>query len=93
MSYTPDAQLPKLTLGEWLCIARTRVGISRNELAADLGVPGLVVIRWEEDRVLPNIDQFRDITELCGAEWLWEAVRNGKVLMGSEARAVRALEH
>lgn len=90
MNRRPDAPPPTLTLGEWLCIVRSRAGMSRNELAADLGVPGLLVTRWEGDDTLPNIDQFRDITELCGAGWLWEAVRNGKVPMGSEARAVRA---
>ncbi len=78
-----------LTLGEWFCIVRSRAGLSRKELAADLGVPGLFVTRWEGDDAAPTIDQFRDITELCGAGWLWEAVRDGKVLMGSEARAVR----
>jgi transcriptional regulator with XRE-family HTH domain len=90
MNPTSDGELPKLTLGEWLCIVRSRAGISRGELAVDLGVPGLLVLQWEGDDRLPNIDQFRDLTELCGADWLWEAVRNGKVLMGPEAKAVRA---
>src|SRR5919204_6734106 len=51
----PDARVPMLTLGEWLCIIRSRAGISRKDLAADLGVPGLLVIRWEGDDTLPNI--------------------------------------
>ena len=90
MSRTPDAGQPNLTLGEWLCIVRTRAGISRKELAADLGVSSPLVTEWEGDDCLPDIEQFRDITELCAAEWLWETVRNGNVLMGPEAKGIRA---
>ena len=90
MSQTPEAQQPNLTLGKWLCIVRTRAGISRKELAADLGVSGALVSQWEGDDCLPNIEQFRDITELCAAEWLWETVKNGKVLMGPDAKEIRA---
>jgi hypothetical protein len=55
---------------------------TRQELAADLGVFGAVVSQWEADETLPNIEQFRGITELCAAKWLREAVRNGDVLIG-----------
>jgi Helix-turn-helix domain len=88
--WSPETQPPKLTLGEWLCIVRTRAGISRKELAADLGVSGALVSQWEGDDSLPNVEQFRDITELCAGDWLWEMVKNGDLLMGPEAKDVRA---
>ena len=71
-------------------IVRTRAGISRKELAADLGVSGALVSQWEGDDSLPNVEQFRDITELCAGDWLWEMVKNGDLLMGPEAKDVRA---
>jgi transcriptional regulator with XRE-family HTH domain len=89
MTGRDGAQQPDLTLGEWLCIVRTRAGLSRRELAADLGVSGALVSQWEADESLPNIEQFRDIAELCVAEWLWETVKNGGVVMGPDAKEVR----
>jgi transcriptional regulator with XRE-family HTH domain len=91
MSPPPEAQQPKLTLGEWICIIRSRAGVTRQELAADLGVFRVVVSQWEADETVPNIEQFRDITELCSARWLWETVRNGDVLIGPEAKEARGL--
>lgn len=91
--WSPETQPPKLTLGEWLCIVRARAGISRKELGADLGVSGALVSQWEADDSLPNVEQFRDITELCAAHWLWEAVKDGDVCMGPEAKQVRAQQH
>jgi DNA-binding XRE family transcriptional regulator len=91
--WSPETQPPKLTLGEWLCIVRARAGISRKELGADLGVSGALVSQWEADDSLPNVEQFRDITELCAAHWLWEAVKDGDVCMGPEAKEVRAQQH
>ncbi|HEY4402950.1 MAG TPA: helix-turn-helix transcriptional regulator [Acidimicrobiia bacterium] len=91
--WSPETQPPKLTLGEWLCIVRARAGISRKELGADLGVSGALVSQWEADDSLPNVEQFRDITELCAAHWLWEAVKDGDVCMGPEAKEVRARQH
>ena len=90
--WSPETQPPKLTLGEWLCIVRTRAAISRKELAADLGVSGALVSQWEGDDSLPNVEQFRDITELCAADWLWDAVKDGDVLMGPEAKDARVQE-
>jgi transcriptional regulator with XRE-family HTH domain len=91
MTARDGAQQPDLTLGEWLCIVRTRAGMSRRELAGDLGVSGALVSQWEADDNVPDIEQFRDITELCAAEWLWETVKNGDVLMGRDAKEIRGL--
>jgi transcriptional regulator with XRE-family HTH domain len=93
MRQTPDAQQPKLTLGEWLCIIRSRAGMSQKELAADLGIPRPLVSAWERDNSLPDIEQFRDVAELCGSAWLWETIKNGGGAHGTGGeRGTRASE-
>lgn len=48
--------------------ARTRAGLTQDELAEISGRPRSLIARWEQGEVSPSIDNFLEIIEACGFE-------------------------
>src|SRR5512132_1137461 len=48
--------------------ARTRAGLTQDELSAVSGRPRSLIARWEQGSVSPSIDNFLEIIEACGFE-------------------------
>ena len=48
--------------------ARTRAGLTQDELAELSGRPRSLIARWEQGSVSPSIDNFLEIIEVCGFE-------------------------
>ena len=48
--------------------ARTRAGLTQDELAELSGRPRSLIARWEQGSVSPSIDNFLEIIEACGFE-------------------------
>ncbi len=48
--------------------ARTRAGLTQDELSKLSGVARSLIARWEQGSVSPSIDNFLEIIEVCGFE-------------------------
>ena len=48
--------------------ARTRAGLTQDELSRLSGVARSLIARWEQGSVSPSIDNFLEIIEVCGFE-------------------------
>src|SRR3954470_10320969 len=48
--------------------ARTRAGLTQDELAELSGRPRSLIARWEQGSVSPSIDNFLEVIEACGFE-------------------------
>src|SRR5215471_2431101 len=48
--------------------ARTRAGLTQDELAERSGIARSLIARWEQGEVSPSIDNFLAIIEACGFE-------------------------
>jgi transcriptional regulator with XRE-family HTH domain len=48
--------------------ARTRAGLTQEELEKISGRPRSLIARWESGSVSPSIDNFLEIIEICGFE-------------------------
>jgi transcriptional regulator with XRE-family HTH domain len=48
--------------------ARTRAGLTQDELSELSGRPRSLIARWEQGSVAPSIDNFLEIIEVCGFE-------------------------
>ena len=48
--------------------ARTRAGLTQEELERLSGRPRSLIARWESGSVSPSIDNFLEIIEICGFE-------------------------
>src|SRR6266536_815741 len=48
--------------------ARTRAGLTQDELEKISGRPRSLIARWEQGSVSPSIDNFLEIIEVCGFE-------------------------
>jgi len=48
--------------------ARTRAGLTQDELADLSKRPRSLIARWEQGSVAPSIDNFLEIIETCGFE-------------------------
>ncbi len=48
--------------------ARTRAGLTQDELSELSGRPRSLIARWEQGSVSPSIDNFLEIIEVCGFE-------------------------
>jgi len=48
--------------------ARTRAGLTQDELSDLSGRPRSLIARWEQGSVSPSIDNFLEIIEACGFE-------------------------
>jgi transcriptional regulator with XRE-family HTH domain len=48
--------------------ARTRAGLTQDELSELSGRPRSLIARWEQGSVSPSIDNFLEIIEACGFE-------------------------
>jgi len=48
--------------------ARTRAGLTQEELEKISGRPRSLIARWESGTVSPSIDNFLEIIETCGFE-------------------------
>ena len=48
--------------------ARTRAGLTQDELAERSGIARSLIARWEQGEVSPSIDNFLAVIEACGFE-------------------------
>jgi transcriptional regulator with XRE-family HTH domain len=48
--------------------ARTRAGLTQDELEKISGRPRSLIARWEQGSVSPSVDNFLEIIEVCGFE-------------------------
>jgi transcriptional regulator with XRE-family HTH domain len=48
--------------------ARTRAGLTQDELSELSRRPRSLIARWEQGSVAPSIDNFLEIIEVCGFE-------------------------
>jgi transcriptional regulator with XRE-family HTH domain len=48
--------------------ARTRAGLTQDELSQRSGRPRSLIARWEQGSVSPSIDNFLEVIEACGFE-------------------------
>jgi transcriptional regulator with XRE-family HTH domain len=48
--------------------ARTRAGLTQDELSEISKRPRSLIARWEQGSVAPSIDNFLEIIEVCGFE-------------------------
>jgi transcriptional regulator with XRE-family HTH domain len=48
--------------------ARTRAGLTQDELAELSGRPRSLIARWEQGSVVPSIDNLLEVIEVCGYE-------------------------
>ena len=48
--------------------ARTRAGLTQDDLSELSGRPRSLIARWEQGAVSPSIDNFLEIIEACGYE-------------------------
>src|SRR5215204_6591850 len=48
--------------------ARTRAGLTQEELAERSGRPRSLIARWEQGSVSPSIDNLLEVIEACGFE-------------------------
>src|SRR5215203_7549199 len=48
--------------------ARTRAGLTQDELAERSGRPRSLIARWEQGSVSPSIDNLLEVIEACGFE-------------------------
>jgi transcriptional regulator with XRE-family HTH domain len=57
-----------MSIGERVRWARKRAGLSQERLAQTIGTTRQVVIRWEQDRHVPNEESRRRIAEATGQD-------------------------
>jgi transcriptional regulator with XRE-family HTH domain len=58
--------------------ARTRAGLTQDELSEISGRPRSLIARWEQGSVAPSIDNFLEIIEACGYELPLDLVERNK---------------
>jgi transcriptional regulator with XRE-family HTH domain len=46
--------------------ARTRAGLTQDELAKASGISRSLIARWEQGTVAPSVDNFLEVIEACG---------------------------
>ena len=63
--------------------ARTRAGLTQDELAELSKRPRSLIARWEQGTVDPSVDNFLEIIEACGYELPLDIVKRDK---SSDAR-------
>ncbi|MGZ4414201.1 MAG: helix-turn-helix domain-containing protein [Gaiellaceae bacterium] len=55
-----------MTTGDLMRSARTRAGLSQEQLAERLGMPRSSIARWETDTVEPGFSTLRRVLQACG---------------------------
>ncbi len=55
-----------MTTGDLIRSARTRAGLSQEQLAERLGMPRSSIARWETDTVEPGFSTLRRVLQACG---------------------------
>ena len=55
-----------MTTGDLMRSARTRAGLSQEQLAELLGMPRSSIARWETDTVEPGFSTLRRVLQACG---------------------------
>ena len=80
--------------------ARTRAGLTQDELSELSKRPRSLIARWEQGSVSPSVDNFLEIIEACGFELPLELVKRDTALdsrleknrqLSPERRAQRAI--
>ena len=64
----PSRKLTDMRGADPIREARTRAGLTQDELAEISGRPRSLIARWEQGEVSPSIDNFLEIIEACGFE-------------------------
>jgi transcriptional regulator with XRE-family HTH domain len=62
--------------------ARTRAGLTQDELAELSKRPRSLIARWEQGTVDPSVDNFLAIIEACGYELPLDIVKRDKAFDG-----------
>ena len=64
------ADHPSYSLGEMLAKARRDAGLEQEAVATALGVSRPLVSKWERDRAVPDVREYRLLAVTTGARWL-----------------------
>jgi transcriptional regulator with XRE-family HTH domain len=61
---------PKRTIGEHIRLARKHTGLNQTNFGRKLGVHQTKVSRWESDKEVPDLLEWKAIADLSGADYI-----------------------